>query len=172
MSSLIVNLINELDCAIDRDDTSSIWENPGSRELDDVLTPIADYYIQHPHVRDEIRDEVLRVSSTWPLVLFVRRISQLLESEQGADWLNRGLATASMIDANCDYRDLIVSLVLLRDAGDRAGLGTSQAFDAALTWSTEKMHGILRNARDHSESTIRSTVSAFGLPTQSKHNPG
>lgn len=166
MSSLIVNLFNELDCAITNDDASDIWGNAGSRELDNILALISDYYIQYSASRDEIRDEIKQLSSTWPLIIFVRRISQLIKSVNDTVWFNRGLATASMVNANCDYRDLIVSLVLLRDSADRAGIQTTPAFNVALRWSTDQMHGILSNARDHSVSAICSTVAAFGPPSK------
>jgi hypothetical protein len=56
VSSLIVNLINELRVAMTRDDQRDIWTNPGTRELDAAIEVIADYYIDYPSERDSIRN--------------------------------------------------------------------------------------------------------------------
>jgi len=162
VSSLVVNLINELHDAMTRDDQRDIWTNPGTRELDASIDVVADYYIDFPSARDTIRSELREIGSLWSLVLFVRRAGLLLRTAEREQWLNRGLAVASMIDANCDYRDLIVSLVILRSLAMDAGMNTDAAFDAAIGWSTDRMHDILMNARNHADSDIRITLASFG----------
>ena len=102
MSSLIVNLMNELQDAMTRDDQKNIWSNPGNRELDPAIAVVADYYIQFPSQRDVIRCELKEIGSLWSLVLFVRRAGLLLTTAEGEQWLRRGLSVASMVDAHCD----------------------------------------------------------------------
>jgi hypothetical protein len=165
---LIGPLINELRDAISRDDYRNIWADPGKRELDAALQNVADDYIDFPEVREAVRSQLREVGSLWSLVLFVRRVGLLMKTPEGEQWLKRGLAVASMVDAKCDYRDLIVSLVILRSLAMGAGLSTDAAFDEAIGWSTERMHGILRNARNHAEADIRSTLAAFGPPPRSE----
>jgi hypothetical protein len=156
--------MNELLDALSRDDQTNIWDYAGKRELDESVAVVADYYIQYKSERATIREELREFESLWSLVLFVRRAGVRIKTDAGSreDWFNRGLATASMIDANCDYRDLIVSLVVLRSFAIDAGLDTDQAFDRAIDWSTERMHGILTNARNHDRESINQTVAAFG----------
>jgi hypothetical protein len=167
VSCLIVNLINEVHDALPRDDQRNIWADPGTRDLDAAIDVLADYYIDFPSARDTIRSELSEIGSLWSLVLFVRRVGLLLRTAEGEQWLNRGLAVASMVDANCDYRDLIVSLVILRSLAMDAGMNTDSSFDAAIDWSTDRMHGILTNARNHAASDIRITLASFGPPPKS-----
>jgi hypothetical protein len=162
VSSLVINLMNELHCALSGDDQRDIWGNPGERALDDIASVVADYYIQYESGRDTIRDELLEFQSLWSLVLFVRRMGLLLGTNERDEWLDRGLAVASMIDANCDYRDLIVSLVVLKSLAIDAGLNTDAAFDRAIGWSTERMIGILSNARNHDQFSMGQTMASFG----------
>ncbi len=164
MSSLTVNLMNELHDALSRDDQTNIWDCAGKRELDESIAVVADYYIRYKTERATIREELREFESLWSLVLFVRRAGLRIKTDAGSreGWFNRGLATASMIDANCEYRDLIVSLVALRSFAIDAGLDTDQAFDRAIDWSTERLHGILSNARNHDRESADQIVAAFG----------
>ena len=164
MSSLIVNAVNELECAMDNDDDSDIWGAAGKRGLDLAVEPIADLYVNNPDSREEIRREIKRISTRWPLVLYVRRVSVLINNDDDQHLFNRGLAVASMINRGCDYRDLIVSLVILRSAADRAGLDSIASFDAALKWSSPALHDVFRNVQNHSKSAIESTLASFGPP--------
>ena len=164
LSSLIVNLMNELHDAVTRDDQQNIWDYTGKRELDDSIAVVADYYIQYQTARATIREELREFESLWSLVLFIRRAGLLIKTDDGSNehWFNRGLATASMIDANCDYRDLVVSLVVLRSFAIDAGLDTDRKFDQAIEWSTDRMYDILTNARNHARESIDQTMAAFG----------
>ena len=162
MSSLIVNVVNELECDIGVDDASDIWGEPGTRRLDRTLQVIADLYVDHPGSRDEICHEIKRIPDTWPLVLYVRRVSLLIKTSDDQRSFNRGLAVAAILDGRCDYRDMIVSLVILRAAADSAGLDSGTSFDAALDWSSSQVHSVLRNAKNHSQPDIESTIAAFG----------
>ncbi|TWU43611.1 hypothetical protein Poly51_62660 [Rubripirellula tenax] len=163
MSSLTINLLNELHGTLEDDDHDNPWAQPGVRQLDQSASAVADWYIEHQSERELIRKETRQWGSLWGLVLFVRRAGILVDAD--SRWVNRGLAIASIVDANCDYRDLIVSLVVLRSFAMDAGLETDAAFDVALCWSTEHMHSILLNARNHELSDIQSTVATFGPPT-------
>ena len=164
VSTQTINLINEIHDNLDDDDRLETWALPGVRKLDISAAAIADFYLEYPAERDTIRTEIPTCGSLWGLVLFVRRVGLLLDSGMGMQWLNRGLAVASIIDANCDNRDLIVSLVVLRSLAMDAGFETDDAFDAAISWSSDRMHGILINARNHKLSDIHSTVASFGPP--------
>ena len=163
MSKLTINLLNELHGTLENDDHDNPWAQPGDRLLDQSASAVADWYIDHLSERELIRKETRQWGSLWGLILFVRRVGILVDAD--TKWLSRGLAIASIVDANCDYRDLIVSLVVLRSLAMDAGLETDAAFDIALGWSTERMHGILMNVRNHDLSDIQSTVATFGPPT-------
>lgn len=164
MSSLVVNLMNELHCALSRDDQTDIWGLADKRELDEAIAVVADYYIRYENERATIREELRTFESLWSLILFVRRAGLHIKTDAVSrdDWLQRGMATSSMIDGNCDYRDLIVSLVLLRAFAIDAAIDTDKMFDQAIEWSTDRMFGILTNARNHSREGIDQTMAAFG----------
>ena len=162
MSSLIVNLVNDLEVDIENDDESDIWGDPGTRSVDVAIETIADLYLERPALREEIRTEIERVPNTWALVLYIRRASLLVKNKSDEHPIRRGLVVAAMLNGRSDYRDLIVSLVILRAAAEKAGIDTRKFFDAAIDGSTAKIHASLRNARDHSQSDIQSTFAEFG----------
>lgn len=164
VSSLRVGFMAELRGAMTRDDQRNVWADPGLRDLDVAIKVVADHYVYFPSARDAIRSDLREAGSLWSLVLFVRRAGLLLMTAECGQWLDRGLAVASMVDAKCDFRDLIVSLVILRSLAMDAGMNTDVAFDAATTWSTDRMRGILLNARNHAASDVRLTLASFGPP--------
>lgn len=168
MSRPVAQLISELQQALVHDDKANIWGHAGERALDRSVALVADHYIQQAADRSVIREEIRKFPSRWGLVLYVRRVGLLInaQADRGELWLKRGLAAASLVDAHCDDRDLIVSLVLLRSFALKAGLPTDRAFDQAIGWSTGRMTGILTNARNHSLKDIDYTVEAFGPAPQ------
>ena len=164
MNKLVADAVKELRLYIDSDPVDDIWNEPGVRELDLAIDVIADLYLDHPELQNEIREDISRISNSWALVLYIRRVSLLIEEPTDERPILRGLAVAAMIDVGCDFRDLIVSLVVLRASGDVAGIDSKEFFVKAEKWSTSRIHGVLQNARDHSDSDTAATLSSFEPP--------
>lgn len=140
----------------------NFWSNPGGRPRDLQLSALADLYWdasddQRQRIRDAVDPHV-----TWELLAYIRRVAILIKDEAGLQWLRRGLAIAAIENGRSDFRDLIVSLVILRHGAERAGIATRQHFDDGIKAADAVIHGHLKNARDHRESDVTATIREFG----------
>jgi hypothetical protein len=144
---------------------NNIWENVGSLSRDIFFTEFAELYIDaDAPQRKQISDYFAAHSLINDLYLYVRRIGKLIQSEQDSRWLQIGIAAAMIDGGRGDYRDLIVSLVLLRFAAEIQGIDPLPFFDDSIQNADEKMRSILTNARDHKESDIHFSVQNSGNP--------
>ena len=144
---------------------NNIWENVGTLTRDIFFTEFAELYIDADAAqRKRISDYFAARSLINDLYLYVRRIGKLIQSEQDSRWLQIGIAAAMIDGGRGDYRDLIVSLVLLRFAAELHEIDTKPFFNDAIQNADEKMKSILINARDHKESDIHFTVQNSGNP--------
>ena len=70
-----------------------------------------------------------RAHATWTRCgLYVRRMGKRLRSADDVEWMRRGLAIAAVEGGRRDYRDTIVSLVLLRYAAEQVDLSFDPLF--------------------------------------------
>jgi hypothetical protein len=143
---------------------AEIWSNVGNRSLDEKLSELADLYWDSTQTQQKLIRDAVNPSRTWELIVYIRRIAMLIVSQSDGNWLRRGLAVAAIENSSFDYRDLIVSLVILRYAAEQAGIKTRQYFNDTMKISDPIIHDVLRNARDHSESCVTQTIHAFGPP--------
>ena len=143
-----------------------LWEWVGSCPADDRITVLADMYLKaSPERREQIRayfrDKGADLAELW---VYVRRVALLIRSEEDVLWLRRGLAAAAIEGGGWDFRDTIVSLVILRYAAERAGIRTRPFFDEAIAVAAPESRDIFVNARDHSRADVAYTVREFGPP--------
>jgi hypothetical protein len=142
--------------------SGSLWSKVGRHPLDLRLTLLAElFWDSNDKQRQQIRASVDK-QDAWALVAYVRRIGILINSRDDIRWLRAGLAIAVIEDARFDFRDLIVSLVILRFAAERMGIDTKPYFDEVIKVSTARTRGVLRNVRNHSKADILITVREFG----------
>jgi hypothetical protein len=143
-----------------------LWSYVGRRSLDRKLTLLAELY---QDAGSERRQQVYRyfegkgarLDEMW---IYVRRVAMLIRSKRDADWLRRGLTIAAIEGGRVDYRDTIVSLVILRYGSERAGIKTRPFFNEAIPMATKEGQENLRNARDHSRADVEYTVREMGPP--------
>jgi hypothetical protein len=95
---------------------------------------------------------------------YIRRVGKLIETQDDTKWLESGIACSLLDGGRFDFRDTITSIVLLRFAAERKGIETHPIFDKFIQRSQGNMKTMLENVRDHSESSVRSTVDYFGPP--------
>lgn len=141
-----------------------IWQRAGRVPLDRKLTRLAEMYLEADAARrEQIRayfaDKIAALGEMW---LYVRRVARCINSADDVEWLRRGLTVAVIEGGRIDYRDTIVSLVILRHAAERAGIDPRGYFDEAIKFADSATRPILRNARDHSHADVLYTVRAFG----------
>ncbi len=142
-----------------------IWSASFESSLESQLSELADLYWEStPDQRRQIRDS-LSSRLVMHLFLYVRRVAILIEDRDDVPWLRRGLAMAAIENGRgADYRDLIVSLVILRHGAERVGIKTRKHFNEAIKMAEPEVRDILRNARDHRESDVKLTIREFGPP--------
>jgi hypothetical protein len=143
-----------------------IWKNIGSNPSDKLFTEIAEFYLESNDSQKQtlydhlgIRNEYLE--NAW---YFIRRIATLINNQKDNRWLEIGIASALMDGGRADFRDLIVSLVLLRFMAEKRGIDTQSVFDKFVQFADGITKDILMNVRDHSESSVKFNVNTFGHP--------
>jgi hypothetical protein len=143
-----------------------VWSYIGRRKLDRKLTQLADLYrrsdpVRRKDMRDYFEGQWDRLDEMW---IYVRRVAKLIRSKKDTGWLRRGLAIAALEGGRVDYRDTIVSLVILRYGAERVGIDARPFFDEAITIASPRSRGIFTNARNHRRSDVAYTVKEMGPP--------
>jgi hypothetical protein len=142
-----------------------IWGNIGANPLDIAFLELSELYLEADHIRKKyIFDAIASTSALYDIWYFVRRIGKQIKAASDHKWLEIGIAAAMIDGARTDYRDLIVSMVLLRFAAELHGIDPKPFFDQAIQNADETMMPILKNVRDHSQKDVRYTVRSFGDP--------
>ena len=142
----------------------TFWKTVGTDPLDVRITRLADFYIQCDSSQRVKLRALLHRKPTWHFVAYVRRVALLILSEPEEPWLSRGLAIASLENAEFDFRDSIVSLVILRTAAEQVGLDSVPYFNAAIADCDPAFVSTLENARDHKPKDVRDLLRMFGPP--------
>jgi hypothetical protein len=95
---------------------------------------------------------------------FICRAGKQIRSLNDGEWLEIGIAATLIDGLRSDFRELIISLVLLRFAAESHGMSTKHFFDNVIQNTNEKIIEVLTNVRDHEKSSIHFTVQTFGDP--------
>jgi hypothetical protein len=89
-------------------------------------------------------------------------LALLLLRDRDPIWVRRGLAIANLENGQFDFRDSIVSLVILRAATESIDLDPVPEFNKTIKSCEKSMIGILENARDHHPQNVRELLRIFG----------
>jgi len=145
------------------------WENIGTNPLDIAFTDLSELYLETDDLR---KKQIFEYAGTHGLPndlwYFVRRVGQHIHLASDVKWLEVGIAAALIDGARGDFRDLIVSLTLLRFSAESQGIEIRSFFDTLIQNADEKMQSILTNVRDDKESSVRYVVQMFGAPRSYK----
>ena len=147
-------------------DRIDVWERVGKCALDRKLTALADLYLgSTPQRRRLIRDYFEgRTAGLDEMWIYVRRVARLIKGPQDAEWLTRGLVVAAIEGGRVDFRDTIVSLVILRYGAQRAGIRPRPYFTRVMKMAEGEARDVLANARDHDRADVLYTVAEMGPP--------
>lgn len=143
---------------------SDFWETAGSTSLDEQLTQLADLYAEASAPQRALIRTAVNPRAEANLVMYVRRLSILILREKDPSWLRRGLDIACIENGRFDYRDSIVSIVILRSAAERSGIDPVPYFDEAIRNCDKGFVDVIENARDHRPKDVRDLLRAFGPP--------
>ncbi|NQT12703.1 MAG: hypothetical protein HQ582_08140 [Planctomycetes bacterium] len=143
---------------------SDFWDSAGTTRLDEEFALLADLYLESSTTQQESIRAAVAPKAEWNLVAYVRRLSIILFAEPDPTWIRRGLAIACIENGRFDFRDLIVSLVILRSAAEQMHVDPLPYFGDALLHCDEPVVHIIEDARDHREKDVRDILREFGPP--------
>jgi hypothetical protein len=150
-----------------------MWDKLGECDLDRRLARLADIYLSastttRKQLRDYFNDKGAELDEMW---LYTRRMAKVIKTDQDVAIVRRALAIAAIEGGRRDYRDTIVSLVLLRYGAEQAGIRIDPLFREIQSeeFMAPENRSYFENARTHSPSAIASTIRAFG-PEEWKAN--
>ncbi len=128
-----------------------LWTQIGEHPLDLRLTELADLYLSaNPDQRLALYQDFHNYERRlWELVVYVRRMAKMLATPADGHWLRRGLAIAALEGARSDFRDTIVSLILLRWGAERAQIDTRSYFIEIIAIAPREARDVFRNAKSH-----------------------
>jgi cyclase len=145
------------------------YQAVGRCDADTRWTRLADLYLRaDTQRRKQIRDYFGgRPQDLDDMVLSVRRMAAQLQSVNDIHWLRRGLAVAAIEGGRRDYRDTIVSLVLLRHAAERVDIDFDPLFRQiqAAEFIAPENKLLFENARTHAAADVALTVRRYGPPS-------
>lgn len=142
------------------------WEQIGQCAADRRWSALADLYLAADTSR---RRQIREYFGTRPddldaMGMYVRRMGKRLQSADDVQWLRRGLAIATVEGGRRDYRDSIVSLVLLRHGAERADISCDPLFRQIQgpEYSAPENKPLFENARTHAALDVAQTVLTYG----------
>lgn len=151
-----------------QDQATGIWDEIGTSGFDQRWSQLADIYLAaDSHRRKQIRDYFAeRIQDLDAMWLYVRRMGRRVTTPEDTEWVRRALAVAAIEGGRSDYRDTIVSLVLLRYGAEQAKIDVDRLFQEiqAPEYVAPENKPLFENARTHSPRDIAATVEAFGPP--------
>jgi hypothetical protein len=147
-------------------DVDDVWKNIGSHPADQLFARLAELYLesntdQRQQIYSYCGNEHKLLDNLW---YFIRRIGFLIHSKDDERWFQIGIVSALLDGGRSDFRDLVISLVLLRFVAERRGIDIESVFNTFIPSADENTRGLLENVRDHPESSIHMTVQDFGPP--------
>lgn len=144
----------------------STWDMLGKCDTDLRLDALADLYLtadiqSRKEIRDAFSGQREELESMW---MYVRRAAARMADEDSALLLRRGLAVAAIEGGRIDYRDTIVSLVLLRYGAELQKIDIQPYFSQIQEWVASETRPLFENARTHKQSDVLYTVKSSGPP--------
>lgn len=155
---------------------NSIWEEIGKHPLDVLLQELGTIHIvSTKEQRSEIKGIFQRKpqsiwqsfldrrpDQTWQLVLFIRRIVKMLTSNNQTELVQIGSAIADITVGLDDFRDILISLAILKFGAERVGIDTAILIDQAISNYSVELGKLLQNLKSWPEETINSSIRDFG----------
>jgi hypothetical protein len=125
-----------------------------------AIEALCDTYLAgSPEVRRCVRDFVERPQSFHNNLLgYVFRMASALRRDPNPRWIRLAIAAAAIEDARLDYRDLIVSLIVLRWAAEHMGFDTRAEFVAVAALATERTGNLIGGIPGRGASEVENTV--------------
>jgi hypothetical protein len=153
----------------------NIWNEVGHHQLDNLFFELASIYDRSsPSEREFIEKffvvkpypfvQAKKLKRLLQLVYFVRRISVLIHSSEQSNLVRTGLIVALIEGGKYDFRDTIVSLLILRYAAERNGVDFLGLLDRVIPLARPESRDVFLNVKNHSDTNMLLTVRRHGPP--------
>jgi hypothetical protein len=146
---------------------NQVWEALIENPLDILFMELAELYKAADEGQRLIIEKFFerKPEWTWQLVLFIRRTAKLLNLSNKDKMVNAGWSIANLVSKKDDFRDIIVSLVILKYAADKSDIDIRPSLETAMINANEVFKNILTSTLNHNHSSVVWTVKNFG-PTE------
>lgn len=143
---------------------TDVWGNIGAHPLDVLMFDLAELYQSADKNQMLLIEKVpgSRFEWSWQMVLFIRRMAKLLNPSNFDEIIGAGLSISAIASKGDDFRDIIVSLTILKYAADRIGLDARPLFEKAMVNADEILKNILETTINSSKTSIKWVISNFG----------
>jgi hypothetical protein len=138
-----------------------IAENSSTERIDELFSDFADLYSdssreQKSEIFDYFADKKIRFDF-W---IYIQRIAMLIESRDDGKWLQRGLAAALMDGGRGEWKELYITLPMLRYGAERVGIDVKAYFDEAFKFANQPIISVFKHALTEDE--YRFTIQTSG----------
>ncbi|MFO0870896.1 MAG: hypothetical protein U0935_18365 [Pirellulales bacterium] len=143
-----------------------IWRRPFGMPFDRLMTELVTLYLE---ADDTQRLRLAEQTAEHRRVLgdashFICRLLSCIRTPADTQWVRLALAVTRLDVDRTDYRDLIVSLVLVRHVAAHRGFDIVPLIDEELATASGTLREILLNVRQHSERDILAAAQGWQLP--------
>ena len=132
----------------------------GAEPLDGAIAALCDAYLEasadtRAYMRDFFRNQ-RRFREN--LLGYVFRAATALRRDPSRRWVRQGIVAAAIEDRGVDYRDSIVSLIVLRWAAERVGVDPRPEFESLAAMASDGMRELIRGIPSRGASEVEYTV--------------
>jgi hypothetical protein len=144
-----------------------LWEDMIDHPLDILLMKLAELHQEADESQRLVIENFFerKPEWTWQLVLFIRRTAKLLNLSNKDKMVNAGLSIANLVSKIDDFRDIIVSLVILKFAAEKSDMDIKPLLETEMINANEIFRNILASTLNHNHSSVVWTIKNFG-PTE------
>ncbi|MBI5932164.1 MAG: hypothetical protein HY867_00540 [Chloroflexi bacterium] len=145
---------------------NSIWENIGKHPQDILFLDLGEIYIT---ASSELRMKIKglfekRPEQTWQLVLFIRRIAKMINFDTQTKLVKIGLAIADIVMENEDYRDISISVAILKYGSEKVGINVTELIENEISNYSAELSTLLNNLMKWSKNDMKLSLLWFGPP--------
>jgi signal transduction histidine kinase len=147
----------------------NLWEGIGQHPLDNLFISLAQIYLGASFEERRCIEALFKdQDKLFELIICIRRLSLQVKSMRDCDLVRLGFILEVVEGGRYDFRDTIVSLILLRYSSEKAGINISLIIDGIINNFAQNLtrltQDILENVRKHSDADVVYTIKEMGPP--------
>ena len=149
----------------------AIWEDIRTHPQDEFFLELGEIYLEaNQDLKTDIKKLFKKPDEIWQLTLFIRRVAKMIHSDAQTDLAKIGIAIADIVAGKEDFRDVLISLAILRYRADLVGILTMELINEAELNCSAELRKLLQNFKNWSWNDIEWSIKQFG-PSDWAQNP-